>query len=164
MEFSDKVKDVSKKVGDVAEKTYKTVADKSNQMIKSAKLRIQVSDLEQEIEIMYADMGKRIYEIYKNGEIVEGFEKDCKKIEKIYKEIVELDEKSLYIKNLRKCSNCGEVIEIENKFCPVCGEKQKKIKEPKQEKEKIDIKICSECGTEHGVDVKYCTKCGNKLG
>jgi len=164
MDFSDKVKDVSKKVGDVAEKTYKTVADKSNQMIKSAKLRIQVSDLEQEIEIMYADMGKRIYEIYKNGEVVEGFEKDCKKIEKIYKDIVALDEKSLYIKNLRKCSNCGEIIEIENNFCPACGEKQKKIKEPKLEKEKADIKSCSECGTEHGVDVKYCTKCGNKLG
>lgn len=163
MEFSDKVKDVSKKVGDVAEKTYKSVADKSSQMIKSAKLRIQVSDLEQEIEIMYADMGKRIYEIYKNGEVVEGFEKDCKKIEKMYKEILELDEKSLYIKKLRKCSNCGEIIEIENKFCPSCGEKQKKIKEPKVEQQEQDIKVCSECGMEHGLDVKFCTKCGNKL-
>jgi len=85
MDFSDKVKDVSKKVGDVAEKTYKTVADKSNQMIKSAKLRIQVSDLEQEIEIMYADMGKRIYEIYKNGEVVEGLKKIVKRLKKYIK-------------------------------------------------------------------------------
>ena len=163
MEFSDKVKDVSKKVGDVAEKTYKTVADKSNQMIKGAKLRIQISDLEQEIQIMYEDMGKRIYEIYKNGEVVEGFEKDCKKIEKMYKEIVSLDEKSLYIKNLRKCVNCGEIIELENKFCPACGEKQKKVKEPKEPQEGVVVKICSECGKEHGVEVKFCTKCGNKL-
>lgn len=163
MEFSDKVKDVSKKVGDVAEKTYKTVADKSNQMIKSAKLKIQVSDLEQEIEIIYENMGKRIFELYKNGEVVEGFEKDCKKIEKMYKEIVELDEKSLYIKNLRKCANCGEIIDLDNKFCPLCGEKQKKIKEPKEEKKEEIVKTCSECGKEHGVDVNFCTKCGNKL-
>lgn len=165
MEFSDKVKDVSKKVGDVAEKTYKTVADKSNQMIKSVKLKIQVSDLEQEIDIMYNDIGRKTYEKYKSGEAVEGFEKDCKKIEKMYKEIIALDEKSLYIKNLRKCVNCGEVIEIENKFCPSCGEKQKKIKKEKEDKKEEDVKfkVCSECGIEHGLEVNFCTKCGNKL-
>ena len=64
MEFTDKVKDVSKKVGDVAASTYKTVADKSNQMIKNAKLKMQISEIEEEIALMYSDFGKRIYKSY----------------------------------------------------------------------------------------------------
>ena len=38
MDFKDKVKDVWEKAGDVAEKTYKTVADKSNRLVEEAKL------------------------------------------------------------------------------------------------------------------------------
>lgn len=165
MEFSDKVKDVSKKVGDVAEKTYKTVADKSNQLIQNTKLKIKISDLEQEIEIMYNDFGKRVYEKFKAGEEVPGFEKECKKISKMYKEIEELDSKSLNLKGLRKCSNCMTAIEVEAKYCPSCGQKQKKIKEDKVEKvEKEPIsKVCEACGTEHPLDVNFCTKCGNKF-
>lgn len=163
MEFTDKVKDVSKKVGDVAEKTYKTVADKSNQMIKNAKLKIQVSDIEQEIELMYSDFGKRIYELYQKGVMVEGFEKDCKKLDKMFKEINVLDEQSLAIKKMRKCGDCGEIIGIEDKFCPTCGSKQKKIKAEKAKEEEIKMKVCSECGLEHPQEVKFCTKCGNKL-
>ncbi|MBR5227877.1 MAG: zinc ribbon domain-containing protein [Clostridia bacterium] len=162
MEFSDKVKDVSKKVGDVAEKTYKTVADKSNQLIQNTKLKIKISDIEQEIEIMYSDFGKRIYEKFKAGEEVDGFEKECKKITKMYKEIEELDAKSLNLRGLRKCSNCMQAIEVEAKYCPSCGEKQKKIKEEKEEKVPVS-KVCVVCGTEHPVDVNFCTKCGNKF-
>lgn len=165
MEFTDKVKDVSKKVGDVAEKTYKTVADKSNQMIKGAKLKMQMADIEEEIALMYSDFGKRIYDMYKEGLVVDGFEKDCKKVEKMFKEIESLETKSLQNKNLRKCAGCGETIPLDSKFCPTCGEKQKKIKQEKESKpqEEVVIKVCSECGAEFGPEVNFCTKCGTKL-
>lgn len=165
MEFTDKVKDVSKKVGDVAGKTYKTVADKSNQMIKGAKLKMQITDIEEQIEIMYSDFGKRVYTMYEEGKVVDGFEKDCKKIEKMFKEIESLEAKMLQNKNLRKCSGCGEIIQLEHKFCPTCGEKQKKIRQEKEAKPEAEVvvRVCSECGTEFGPEVNFCTKCGTKL-
>lgn len=165
MEFTDKVKDVSKKVGDVAEKTYKTVADKSNQMIKNAKLKMEIGELEEEIALMYSDFGKKIYNMYKEGLVVDGFEKDCKKIEKLFKEIDTLEAKSLQNRGLRKCAGCAETIPLDSKFCPTCGEKQKKIKQEKEEKvqEEVIVKVCSECGTEFGPEVNFCTKCGTKL-
>ncbi len=165
MEFTDKVKDVSKKVGDVAASTYKTVADKSNQMIKNAKLKMQISEIEEEIALMYSDFGKRIYKSYEEGIVVEGFEKECKKIEKMFKEIDTLETKGLQNKNLRKCAGCGETIPLDSKFCPTCGEKQKKIKVASEEKEDEApiVKVCPECGTEFGPEVNFCTKCGVKL-
>ena len=62
MDFKDRVKDVWEKAGDVAEKTYKTVADKSNKLVEEAKLKIKVSDTESEITGMLQEIGIKVYE------------------------------------------------------------------------------------------------------
>ena len=68
MEFKDKVKDVLDKAGDVAEKTYKTVADKSSKFMEEAKLKIKASDIEDEITATLGEIGVMVYEKYKSGE------------------------------------------------------------------------------------------------
>ena len=165
MEFKDKVKDVIEKAGDVAEKTYKSVADKSSKLVEEAKIKIKVSDTEDEITALLGEMGIRIYEKYKSGEKVEPeFAKECKRIEKMYKEIDKLDVKALYLKDLRVCEGCKETIGIENKFCPNCGAKQNKVKIKETKKEEVVTeKVCPECKAVHGVDVNFCTKCGYKF-
>lgn len=165
MDFKDKVKDVWDKTTEGAEKVYKTAKDKSSKMVEEAKLKIKVSDTEAEIAVILNEMGVKVYEKYKSGEKVEAdLLKDCKKIEKMYKEIEKLDTKSLYLKDLRVCEACGETIGIENKFCPTCGAKQKKVRIPEEKKEEIVIeKVCPECNTVHGADVNFCTKCGYKF-
>lgn len=165
MEFKDKVKDVLEKAGDVAEKTYKTVADKSSKLVEEAKIKIKVSDTEAEITALLGEIGVKIYEKYKSGEKIDTeLAKECKRIEKMYKEIDKLDVKALYLKDLRVCDECKETIGIENKFCPHCGTKQKKVRitEPKKE-EIVTEKVCVECQTVHGPDVNFCTKCGHKF-
>lgn len=165
MEFKDKVKDVLEKAGDVAEKTYKTVADKSSKLVEEAKLKIKVSDTEDEITALFGEIGIRIYEKYKSGEKIESeFAKECKRIDKMYKEIEKMDAKALYLRGLRTCEGCNDEIGIDNKFCPNCGAKQTKVKvkEPKKE-EVITEKVCPECKAVHGPDVKFCTKCGYKF-
>jgi len=165
MDFKDKVKDVIEKAGDVAEKTYKTVADKSNKIVEEAKLKIKVSDTESEITGMLQEIGIKVYEKYKSGAALDKeLSKDCKAIEKLYKDIEKMDIKSLYLKDLRICESCSETIGIENKFCPTCGAKQKKVRIPEDKKEEvITEKICPECETVHGTEVNYCTKCGHKF-
>ena len=129
MEFKDKVKDVLDKAGDVAEKTYKTVADKSAKLVEEAKLKIKASDIEDEITATLGEIGVRVYEKYKSGAKIDSeLAKECKRIEKMYKDIEKIDVKTLYLKDLRVCEECKETIGIENKFCPHCGAKQKKVR------------------------------------
>ena len=164
MDFKDKFKDITKKVGNVAQDTYKTVADKSGKFVEEAKLKIKTNDLESDIERIYTEIGEAVYEKYKSGEDVgKAFAKECKEIDKMYKEIKDMDVKVLFLKNLRICESCGDTIGIDNKYCPVCGEKQKKVKIKEEKAEEIEQKICPKCKTIHGVDVNYCTKCGYKF-
>ena len=165
MDFKDKVRDFIEKTGDVAEKTYKTVADKSNKIVEEAKLKIKVSDTESEITGMLQEIGIKVYEKYKSGSALDKeLAKDCKAIEKLYKDIEKMDIKSLYLKDLRICEACQETIGIENKYCPTCGAKQKKVRISEEKKEEVVTqKVCPECETVHGVEVNFCTKCGYKF-
>ncbi len=167
MDFMDKVTEISKKVGAGAEKTYKAVADKSGKIIKETQMRVKANDKEGEVEEIYYEIGKTVYDMYKKGEDVgEIFTKTCKKLDKLHKEIDEMEKHMLYLRNLRKCVNCGEVIELDNKYCPKCGDKQKtiKIKEEKEPEEVTPVdRVCSKCGKIALDDEKFCTNCGNKI-
>ena len=165
MDFKDKVKDAFEKASDVAEKTYKSVADKSSKLVEGAKIKIQVSDAEDEIAGVLSDIGVRIYEQYKSGKKIDPeLARECKRIEKIYKEIDMLDVKALYLRDLRTCEVCKETIGIENKFCPNCGAKQNKVKIKENKKEQVvNEKVCPMCKTVHGLSVKFCTTCGYKF-
>lgn len=169
MEFMKKVEEISKKVGDTASSTYNTVADKSGKLIEKTKLRVAISDKETDIDEIYEEMGKAVYNVYKAGEDVgKEFTKECKKIDKLNEEINEMNKKILYNEGLRKCESCGETISLDSKFCTNCGEKQKavKIKEEKKvvKKEEVEVeKVCPECGEVCETTAKFCNKCGHKF-
>ena len=171
MEFMKKVTEISKMVGKTATDTYNTVADKSGKFIADTKLKLSISDKETDIEKVFEDMGRTVYDSYKSGEDVgKVFTKECKKIDKMKKEIDEMNKTILYNKGLRTCEKCGEVIPTESTFCANCGQKQKAIKikeESKEEKEvveeKIVEKVCPQCGLVCQAGSKFCTKCGYKL-
>lgn len=169
MDFMNKVTELSKKAYEGTEKAYKAVADKSGKIIKETQMRVKANDKESEIEMMYYEMGKSVYNMYKKGEEVgTDFKKTCKKIDKLTKEITEMETHMLYLKNLRKCANCGETIELENKYCPKCGDKQKtiKIKEEKVEDEMEEApmdRVCPKCGKIALDDEAFCTNCGTKI-
>ena len=59
------------------------------------------------------------------------------------------------------CEYCGEKIEEDAKFCPICGSSLTK-KEEIVEEEKT-VKKCSSCGEVLPLDAKFCAKCGEKL-
>ena len=156
MGFKEKVEEIGKKVGDTATNAYNTVADKSGKLIEETKMKVSISDKEADIEEIYEEMGKAIYDSFKAGEDVgKDYAKECKKIDKLNK-------------GLRKCEKCGEVISTESKFCTECGTKQKpvKIKEEKKvvKKEEVEVeKVCPECGEVSTPETKFCAKCGHKF-
>ena len=166
MEFMEKVTKISKIVGKTATDTYNTVADKSGKVFEDAKLKLAIADKEADIEKIYEEIGKTVYDSYLAGEDVgKVFTKEAKKIDKISNEIEEMKKKILFNKGLRTCENCGETISIESTFCQSCGAKQKpvKIKLEKKEEQKKDEpkeKVCSQCGLVCDAKAKFCSKCG----
>jgi RNA polymerase subunit RPABC4/transcription elongation factor Spt4 len=170
MEFMKKIEELSKIVGKTATDTYNTVADKSGKIIEDTKTKMAISDKEEEIAEIYANMGKTVYDMYKTGEDVgKVFSKEAKKIDSLKSEITEMNKKILFNKGLRNCSSCGEIIDVESTFCSICGEKQKtvKIKDDKKTKEQEDEtkedKVCPQCGLVSSYKNKFCTKCGYKF-
>lgn len=167
MEFMKKINEISKAVGKTATDTYNTVADKSGKMIEDTKLRISMSEKEEEITSIYEEMGKTVYDLYKKGEDVgKAFTKDSKRIDKALAEIKDMNEKILLNKGLRTCPECGEVVSIEGQFCTSCGKKLKTIKvkeEKKEEKEVEKEKVCPQCGLVCEPSTKFCGKCGYKF-
>ncbi len=56
------------------------------------------------------------------------------------------------------CPFCGEGIESDAKFCPICRSNlEEKLKEEKK------TKICPNCAHELPLDAKFCASCGEKL-
>lgn len=169
MEFFKKINELSRKVTDVATDTYKTVADKSGKLLEEAKSKIAISGKEADVEEIYQNIGKTVYDMYAKGEDVgKVFTKECKNVDKIKSEIEEMNQKVMYNKKLRVCGNCSEVISIDSVFCSNCGHKQKVIKEKKEEVKKdnvkeSDTKVCPTCGLVSDKDTKFCAKCGYKF-
>lgn len=66
-----------------------------------------------------------------------------------------------------KCSNCGNEVSKDAKFCSKCGcdiSEQQKMRGDKVEKEEKNIvNKCSSCGNEISEDTKFCSKCGGNI-
>ena len=168
MSFMEKINSLSQKVGDGVVDTYKVIADKSGKMFEGAKIKMAISDKEEELKEMYTTIGETVYDVYKKGEDVgKAFSKECKKIDKINDEISEMKKEFLYSKELRECKNCKEVIPLTSAFCEKCGEKQEPVKiKKKEEKKETEVKVervCPTCGLVCSNDAKFCNKCGYKF-
>ena len=169
MGFMDTVNTISQKVGDGVVDTYKVIADKSGKMFEGAKIKMAISDKEEEIENIFKEIGKGVYETYKNGKDDDkDLTKECKKIDKIYQELDEMNKEYLASKDLRTCSKCLEIIPIGSSYCEKCGQKQTpvKLKKKAEKKEPENVKVervCPTCGTVCSSDAKFCNKCGYKF-
>lgn len=141
MEFFDKL-------GKKATQAYKITADKTGKLAKETKLKIKISDLKSQINDLYEEIGKNVYQkhIREDKEANEQIEEDinnlCTKIDVLSDEIDSLLEQCLELKDKKQCKNCYKEIEKNDKYCPNCGAKQEDEKicgqeeikeEPKQE-------------------------------
>jgi len=162
-----KVTEISNKVGQIAEKTYNIAKNKSGKLIEETKIKMKVKESEKDICERYIEIGKIAYSLYETGdESVKGFSTECEKIDEINKEILEAEVMELQIKDLRKCDNCNQIINIEDKFCELCGDGQKPIKtnvvredEPYTEP-KNGNNTCKSCGNVVSSKIMFCSKCG----
>lgn len=116
--------------------TAKAVGKKSGEIVEVTKLNMNVATEEDKITKAYTDIGRTVYEAFAAGENVpENFKELCEKVVEYKKNIEDMKQKILELKNLKLCPACSAELESETAFCPKCGAKQEipKTEQPGQE-------------------------------
>lgn len=129
------------KLGKKASETYKITAEKTGKIAQEAKLKMKMNENKSEIEDIYKDIGRKVYEkhvIDENINIKKELEEECTKIDILSAEIETYLEQVLSLKDKKQCINCASKIEKDFRFCPVCGEKQDEEKTEKLLENKIE--------------------------
>ena len=145
------------KLGKKASEAYKVTADKTGKLAKEAKLKLRMNDLKSQINDIYEDIGKKVYEKHtreENIDIKKDLEEECTQIDVLSAEIEDILQECRNLKDKRQCQKCYKEIDKDAKFCPECGEKQEEIEsvdveeteEPEnvEEDDFIDIEIETE--------------------
>lgn len=139
MEFFDKL-------GKKATEAYKITADKTGKIAKETKLKLKISELRRNVEDVYEEIGKKVYEShireedFAKEEIKQEIEGLCVKIDVLSDEIEDLLEQCLELRDKKQCKNCFVEMDKEYKYCPNCGELQENdnitVKEGNKDQEK----------------------------
>ena len=139
MEFFDKL-------GKKATEAYKITADKTGKIAKETKLKLKISELRRNVEDVYEEIGKKVYEShireedFAKEEIKQEIEGLCVKIDVLSDEIEDLLEQCLELRDKKQCKNCFVEMDKEYKYCPNCGESQENdnitVKEGNKNQEK----------------------------
>ena len=114
------------KLGKKASEAYKITADKTGKLAKETKIKFKMSDLKSQINDIYQEIGKTVYEKHvKKEEItINELEEQCTKIDVLSDEIADLEKQTLELRDKKLCTNCFKEIEKNAKFCPSCGAEQ----------------------------------------
>lgn len=131
--------DFFNKLGKKASEAYKVTADKTGKIAKETKLKFKMGELRTQINSIYEEMGKKVYEKHIREEdicIKKDLEEQCTKIDVLSDEIDSLLKECLELNDKKQCQGCYKEIEKDVKFCPNCGEKQ--TQEPPKEAEVLE--------------------------
>jgi len=109
--------DIFSKVKKTLGKTAKKAAKVSGDAVDYTKLKIKLSGINDELDELYAKIGKIVYERDESQNTDVIFEA----IEELRKEKEELKEKLESFGNKKSCEFCGAKLDDNSKYCSGCG-------------------------------------------
>lgn len=115
------------KLGKKASAAYDATAEKTGKLAKEAKLRMKINENKSDINDLYKEIGRKVYEKHvreENIDIKSELEEECTKIDVLSAEIETCLKSILELKNKRQCEQCHTEIDIKADFCQKCGAKQ----------------------------------------
>lgn len=119
-------------LGKKASKAYDITAEKTGKLAKEAKYRMKINENKSDINDLYKEIGKKVYEKHvreENIDIKTELEEECTKIDVLSAEIETCLKSILELRDKKQCPNCHAEIEVDSEFCPKCGAKQAKTNE-----------------------------------
>ena len=118
--MKDFFEDLGKRLGETAE----TVTNKASEAIEIQRLKSKVRGLARENAVDLMEMGRMIYENYKEGgEVGEEAEQLCRSISGREDSMKKFNKKIAELKGAFECKSCGKMVEKCMSFCPYCGTK-----------------------------------------
>ena len=116
-------------LGKKASAAYDATAEKTGKLAKEAKLRMKMNENKSDINDLYKEIGRKVYEKHvreENIDIKSELEEKCRKIDVLSAEIETCLKSILELKDKKQCEKCHAEIELDNNFCPKCGAEQPK--------------------------------------
>ena len=110
-----------------ASAAYDATAEKTGKLAKEAKLRMKINENKSDINDLYKEIGRKVYEKHvreENIDIKSELEEECTKIDVLSAEIETCLKSILELKDKKQCEKCHAEIDAKNAFCPKCGAKQ----------------------------------------
>lgn len=121
--MKDFFEDLGKRLGETAE----TVTNKASEAIEIQRLKSKVRRLARENAVDLMEMGRMIYDGYKEGgEVSEEAEPLCQAIGGREDSMKKLNRKIAELKGAFECKSCGKMVAKDMSFCPYCGAKAEK--------------------------------------
>ena len=122
-EFFDRIKVQASRAKDEAKKITKQVVNKPNSLLGQTKVSFAISEAESKIDDIYKEIGKNIFDNYKNGEEFSApINESCEKIIALMAEVTSLQETLAELKVNVRCE-CGELNPKTSTYCSKCGQK-----------------------------------------
>ena len=115
------------KLGKKASAAYDATAEKTGKLAKEAKLRMKINENKSDINDLYKEIGRKVYEKHvreENIDIKSELEEECTQIDVLSAEIETCLKSILELKDKRQCEQCHTEIDIKADFCQKCGAKQ----------------------------------------
>lgn len=125
-EFVEKLKQGATKVIGEAEKLTNKAVIKTGNLVTKTKFNYAISTNEGKIKDILAEVGRSVYDEFKNGNFFpQEVEEKLKVVDTLYEEIAELKGKIADMENTILCPECGAYTDGESAFCSKCGAKIK---------------------------------------
>ena len=117
-------KDFFGNLGQALSKTAKELSGRAEDVYETQRLKNKISAEERQIDKIMADLGKIVYQRYKEAVSVDDVQKAlCEQIDQRMEQIEQLrtDINDLKIRTRRICPSCGKEVEKNAAFCKFCG-------------------------------------------
>ena len=117
-------KDFFGNLGQAISKTAKELGGRAEDAYETQRLKNKISAEERQIDKIMADLGKIVYQRYKDEVPVDDAQKAlCEQIDQRREQIDQLraDINDLKVRTRRICPSCGKEIEKDAAFCRFCG-------------------------------------------
>ena len=100
------------------------IGKQAQAVVEYNRLKLQIMGLKSDISKINEQIGKKVYEEYKNKTENQTDLRDFfTRIQQLEEEISLLEKKLQDCRGIKICGQCGGAVEYEAKFCPQCGAK-----------------------------------------
>jgi len=112
------------KILSTVEKTAKVVVQKSTDIVDITKTRYAIMSEEGKSSDIIKDIGQLVYDAYKSGDgNADAIAQKCSDLDLLVEAIEQKKDQLAKLRNLKRCTECGNANEMAAMFCNRCGEK-----------------------------------------